>query len=142
MATIAIAPSVDPRLDPNDPRNDPNDPRYRRYPPVGDPRTDPRTGDPNDPRYGRYPGPYRRPGVDIILTPGGREQAGDLSQHEKALVQKDFADKSHSLEPVAALSGRDKFLFFAVGENPANVKGFTLRLPPSIGMPQEIVLKF
>ena len=137
------------RLDQNDPRNDPNDPRYRRYPPV-DPRTDPRNTDPrydpNDPRYRRYPngtyGPYIRSGVDIVLVPGAGGGAGDLSQHEKALVEKDFADKAHSLEPVPPLSGRDKFLYFAVTEKPAGAKGFTLILPQAKGMPTVVVLKF
>lgn len=147
---IGVEPRLDPRLDPNDPRNDPNDPRYRRYPPVVDPRSDPRTTDPgydpNDPRYSRYPngtyGPYIRPGVDIVLSPGIGGGGGDLSQHEKALVEKDFSDKSHSLEPISAMSMRDKFLFFAITEKPGDMKGFTLRLPPGKGMSQEVVLKF
>jgi hypothetical protein len=147
---VGIDPRLDPRLDPNDPRNDPNDPRYGRYPPVVDPRVDPRANDPrydpNDPRYGRYPngtyGPYIRSGVDIVLSPGTGEGGGDLSQHEKALVEKDFSDKSHSLEPISPMSGRDKFLFFTLTDKLADTKGFTLRLPPGKGMLKEVVLKF
>jgi len=141
--TVGVAPRLDPRLDPNDPRNDPNDPRYRRYPPV-DPN-DPRY-DPNDPRNSRNPnrpyGPYIRSGIDIVMIPGSGGDSGDLSRHEKALVEKDFVDKTHSLDPVPASSGRDKFLFFAVPDNPATGKGFTLRMPSGKGMSQEIVLKF
>jgi hypothetical protein len=142
---VSVSPRLDPRIDPNDPRNDPNDPRYPRYPPTTDPRTDPRY-DPNDPRLGRYPngtyGPYIRSGGDVVMIPGGGGGGGDLSQHEKALVEKDFVDKAHVLEPVPPLSGRDKFLYFAFAEKPVNGKDFTLRLPQSKGMPQEIILKF
>jgi hypothetical protein len=142
QGTIGVAPRLDPRLDPTDPRNDPNDPRYRRYPPV-DPN-DPRY-DPNDPRNGRYPNgtrPYVRSGIDIVMIPGSGGDPGDLSRNEKALVEKDFADKSHRQEPIPVATTRDKFLFFAVPDEFTNGKGFTLRVPQGKGMIQEIVLKF
>ncbi len=138
-------PRYDPRLDPRDPRYDPrldpNDPRY-------DPRYDPtRPGyDPNDPRYRRYPngpyGPWSRPGVDVVLAPGGGGGSGDLSQAEKSLAEKDFTDKAHSMEPVAPATGRDKFLYFPVKDLPKTIKGFKLRLPEGKGIAREIVLQF
>ncbi len=141
---VEVAPQArDPRLDPTDPRYDPrldpNDPRY-------DPRYDP-TYNPNDPRMRRYPngtygGPWGRPGVDVVLSPGGGSGSGDLSQHEKALVEKDFVDKAHSLDPVEARSARDKFLFFSIEGTPAVGMGFVLKLPPAKGIPREIILRF
>ncbi len=147
-------PRYDPRVDPTDPRydprQDPNDPRYDpRYDPRGDPRYDPRYPrndpryDPNyDPRYGR-PGysPWGRPGVDVVLNPGGGT-TGDISEYEKALVQKDFSDKAHTPEPLHPSLNRDRFLYFVVPQVPAAGKGYVLRLPAAKGMPQEIVLKF
>jgi len=143
--SVGVSPRLDPRLDPNDPRNDPSDPRYRRYPPV-DPRTDPNDPnyDPTDPRN-RNPnrtGPYIRSGVDIGTIPGVGGSGGDLSQYEKDLVVKDFADKAHSMEPVPASSSRDRFLYFTLPGKPATTKGFVLRLPQSKGMAQEVLLKF
>jgi hypothetical protein len=138
-APVQVAPTLEPRLDPNDPRNNPNDPRYD--PRAADPRYNP-----NDPRYGRYPngtyGPYLRPGVDVVLNPGGGGGSGDLSRFEKSLVEKDFNDKAHTMEPVLPHLGRDKFLYFSFTEKPASVKGFTLRLPQAKGMLQEVVLQF
>ena len=126
-------PRYDPRLDPNDPSYDPTDPRNR---PVNDPRyNDPR----NDPRYGGYP----RPGVDVILNPGsGRGSGGDLSQFEKQLAEKDFNDKAHSTDPIDGSMVRDRFLYFTAKDLPAGGTGFTLRIPKSKGIPEEIVLKF
>jgi hypothetical protein len=139
---VQISPGQrDPRLDPNDPRYDPradpNDPRY-------DPRYDPT--DPTNSRNGRYPNgtydPWYRPGIDVVLNPGGGKSAGDLSQFEKTLVEKDFIDKAHSADPVDAYSTRDKFLYFSIPEKPTAAKGFTLRLPQVKGSGKEIVLKF
>ncbi|HYK89207.1 MAG TPA: hypothetical protein VE398_10580 [Acidobacteriota bacterium] len=126
-------PRYDPRLDPNDPSYDPTDPRNRRY-------NDPRYNDPNyDPRYGGY----GRPG--IIVSPrvggGGRDSAG-ISQFEKQLVEKDFSDKAHSTDPVDGKMIRDRFLYFAMSDRPVTDKGFTLRIPKSKCIPEEIVLKF
>ncbi len=142
---VAVAPNVrdprydrtdpryDPRLDPSDPSYDPTDPRNRRY-------------DPNDPRnrgYGGYNGPWGRPGVDIVLNPGaGGGGGGALSEFEKKLVEKDFQDKAHPPEPILGSLTRDKFLYFSVAQPPASAKGFILRLPPSKGIPQEVLLKF
>ena len=151
---VQVSPNTrDPRLDPTDPRYDPrSDPRDPRYDPRMDPssprydpRYDPRTN-PNDPRLQRNPngtyGPWGRPGVDVVLNPGGGGGGGDLSQFEKSLVEKDFNDKAHSLEPVDPSSGRDKFLFFSFTDKPAGPKGFTLKLPKSKGMTQDVLLKF
>ena len=146
---VQVSPTMgDPRYDPTDPRYDPradprNDPRY-------DPRNDPTSPryDPNDPsntrRYpnGTYGGPWGRPGVDIILNPGGGGVAGDLSQFEKALVEKDFIDKAHSLDPVDASTVRDKFLYFSLPDIPGRATGFKLLLPSATGRAQEIVLQF
>jgi hypothetical protein len=147
-APVEVAPRLDPRLDPNDPRNNPNDPRYD--PRAGDPRRDPRINDPrydpNDPRYGRYPGsgypPYVRSGVDVVLNPGALGGGGDLSRFEQELVEKDFDDKAHTLEPVRPSSVRDKFLYFSFKDLPASTKGFVLRFPAGSGSSQEVVLKF
>jgi hypothetical protein len=139
---VQISPGQrDPRLDPTDPRydprGDPNDPRY-------DPRYDPT--DPTNPRNGRYPDgrydPWYRPGIDVVLNPGGGKGAGDLSQFEKALVEKDFADKAHSLDPIDAASTRDKFLYFSIPERPADVKGFMLKLPQAKSPGKDIIIKF
>ena len=139
----------DPRLDPTDPRYDPRlDPKDPRYDPrvdPSDPRYDPRY-DPTDPRNRRNPNgaydPWYRPGIDVVLNPGGGQGGGDLSQFEKALVEKDFADKTHSPDPVDASSKRDKFLFFSILEKPVDGKGFVLRLPQVKGSGKDIVLKF
>jgi hypothetical protein len=115
---------MDPRgYPPNDPRYDPSDPRSR---PTG---------------RDRYPGGWGQPGVDVILRPGGAG-TGDLSQYEKQLVEKDFSDKAHTNEPVLSSMTRDRFLYFSLKDRPANPKGFTLRLPRSKGIPEEVVLKF
>lgn len=127
-------PRYDPRLDPSDPSYDPTDPRNRRY-------DDPRYGDPRygDPRYGRYP----RPGVDVVLNPrGGGGVAGDLSQFEKQLAEKDFSDKAHSADPIDGSMVRDRFLYFSLKDSTPGDKGFILSLPKSAGFPSEIVLKF
>ena len=78
----------------------------------------------------------------MVLNPGWSKGSGDLSQFEQALVEKDFVDKAHSLDPVDASSTRDKFLYFSIPEKPANGKGFTLRLPQVKGSGKDIVLKF
>jgi hypothetical protein len=121
-------PRYDPRLDPTDPSYDPSDPRVRN--------------DPNIRRNGSYGGPWIRPGVDVILNPGGRSGGGDLSRFEKSLVEKDFSDKAHSAEPVLPSMNRDRFLYFSIKAKPETTKGYTLRLPPAKGFPHEIVLKF
>ncbi len=127
-------PRYDPRLDPNDPSYDPTDPRNRT---INDPRyNDPRYG---DPRYGGYP----RPGVDVVLNPGaGGGGGGDLSQFEKQLVEKDFGDKAHSFDPIDGSMVRDRFLYFTIQAPPAGGKGFTLTIPKSRGIPQDVTLKF
>ncbi len=137
-------PQYDPRLDPNDPSYDPTDPRNRPVndPRYGDPRYDPRYGDPryDDPRYGGYP----RPGVDVIMNPrvGGGGGGGDMSQFEKQLVEKDFDDKAHSTDPIDGSMIRDRFLYFSMKDRPVSTKGFTLRLPKSKGIPEEVILRF
>jgi hypothetical protein len=124
-------PRYDPSLDPNDPRYDPNDPRARR---TGDPRYD---------RRGTYGGPMGTPGVDVVLNPGGGTgDVGDLSQFEKQLVEKDFRDKAHSTQMIQRSLSRDRFLYFSLQNPPSNRNGFTLRVPTSKGIPQEVILKF
>ena len=133
-------PRYDPRLDPTDPRYDPrmdpNDPRYPGNSP-NDPRNDPRS-------RGGYPypgGTWGRPGVDVVLNPGGGS-LGDLSQFEKELVEKDFMDKAHTVEPVLPSLNRDRFLYFLVPGQPGPPKGYVLTLPAGKGLAQEIVLRF
>lgn len=138
--------SVAPRMRTGDPRTDPSDPRY-------DPRLDPNdpSYDPNDPRnrrydnrpYGNYP--WGRPGVDVIMNPGGGAgggSRGDLSQFERQLVEKDFSDKAHSIDPLVASMTRDRFLYFALPGPSSSPKGYILRVPVSKGIPQEVLLKF
>jgi hypothetical protein len=125
-------PRYDPTLDPNDPRYNPNDPRYN----PNDPRNDPR----NDPNGG----PWNRPNTGVVLNPAGGsvDTTGDVSQYEKALVEKDFSDKAHHPEPVLPSYTRDKFLYYSVTEIPASARGYTLRLPAGNGRPEEVVLRF
>jgi hypothetical protein len=122
-------PQYDPRLDPNSPRYDPNDPRNRgQYPPGTYPP-------------GSYPsgGTMGRPG--IVVYPGG---AGgeDLSQFERQLAEKDFSDKAHTTDPIPGSMSRDRFLYFSLEPPRTESKGYTLRLPVSRGIPQEVILKF
>ena len=121
-------PRYDPRLDPNDPSYDPTDPRNRRY---------------DNRPYNT--GPLGQPG-GVILTPGGGTGGGqggyDTSQFEGQLVEKDFVDKAHSADPLVASMTRDRFLYFSVPGQPSSAKGYLLRIPPSKGIPQEIILKF
>lgn len=132
--------AVTPTMRTGDPRRDPTDPNY-------DPRIDPSdpSYDPNDPRTrtgGVYDnGPYMRPGIDVILNPGGGGGSGDLSQFEKQLVEKDFDDKAHTSEPVQPSLSRDRFLFFSVKEVPKSGSGFVLVIPGQGGS-QKIELKF
>jgi hypothetical protein len=128
-------PRYDPRLDPNSPSYDPNDPRNGgRYPPGQYP---PGT------TVGTYPNTYpsggtmRRPG--IVINAGGGE---DLSRFERELAKKDFCDKAHTPEPVPVSMSRDRFLYFSIEAPPAASKGYTLRVPVSKGIPQEIAIKF
>lgn len=139
-ATRNPAAVVSPGMRTGDPRMDPSDPRY-------DPTLDPSrpTYDPNDPRN-RYPGDpryggYGRPGVDVVLSPGGGTDV-DLTEHERALVRKDFEDKTHPAEPLAASMKRDRFLFFSIPEIASSPRGFRLRIPPAKGIPEEVILKF
>ncbi len=139
-ATRNPAAVVSPGMRPGDPRLDPSDPRY-------DPTLDPSrpTYDPNDPRN-RYPGDPRyggwgRPGVDVVLSPGGGTDV-DLTEHEQALVRKDFEDKAHPAEPVAASMKRDRFLYFSIPDIVAGPKGFKLRIPPGKGIAREVILAF
>jgi len=134
--------SVSPSVRSSDPRSDPTDPRY-------DPRRDPNdpSYDPNDPRnrgYGRTGtyGPWSRPGVDVILNPGGAGAGGDLSRFERQLVEKDFRDKAHEPAPILTALPRDKFLYFSHPGPPAGARGFVLRIPPGKGIPEEVVLRF
>ncbi len=128
-------PRYDPRLDPNDPSYDPTDPRNRRY-------NDPRYNDPNyDPRYGGY----GRPGIVLgpqVGGPGGGRESSGTSQFERQLIEKDFSDKAHSTDPIDGMMIRDRFLYFSMSDHPVTSKGFTLRIPKSNGIPEEIVLKF
>lgn len=127
---VAVSPGVhDPRdrSDPTyDPRLDPTDPNY----------------DPNDPRNRRIRGPYMRPGVDVVLNPGGGVGKANLSENEKLLIEKDFRDKAHDPEAVLPSMTRDRFLYFSLKDRPKNGKGFELILPPGRGIPQKIVLRF
>jgi hypothetical protein len=120
-------PRYDPRLDPSDPSYDPTDPSNRRY----DNR--PYSND-----------PWSRPGVDVIMNPGGGGggSRGDLSQFEKQLAEKDFSDKAHSVDPLVASMTRDRFLYFSMPGPSSSTKGYTLRVPPGKGIPQEVVIKF
>lgn len=132
--------AVSPNVRYGDPRYDRTDPRYD---PALDP-TDP-SYDPNDPRNrGRTRGydPRMSTGVDVVLNPGAGGSGGDLSQFEKQLVEKDFQDKTHTSEPILNSLTRDKFLYFSLPDRPSSPRGFTLHLPPSKGIPQEIILKF
>lgn len=123
----------DPRLDPSDPRYDPTlDPSRPTYDP-----NDPRNRYPGDPRYGGY----GRPGVDVVLSPGGGTDV-DLTEHEQALVRKDFEDKAHPAEPLTPSLKRDRFLFFSTPEIIAGPKGFKLRIPPGKGIPEQVILTF
>jgi hypothetical protein len=125
-------PRYDPRLDPTDPSYDPNDPGNRGN---GDPRY-------NDPRYDPRYGGYGRPGVDVILNPrvgGGGEST---SRFEKQVIAKDFSDKAHTSDPVDGMMIRDRFLYFSLKDRPATEHGFTLRIPKSKGIPQEVTLIF
>jgi hypothetical protein len=134
-------PRYDPRLDPNSPSYDPNDPRNTgRYPPG---QTPPGTYPPGT-TPGTYPtttypsgGTYGRPGV-VINTGGGE----DLSKFERALAEKDFLDKAHTAEPVPVSMSRDRFLYFSMEAPQAASKGYTLHVPVSKGIPQEIAIKF
>jgi hypothetical protein len=130
--------TVSPTVRSGDPRSDPSDPRY-------DPRYDPtRPGyDPNDPRVrrdGRH-APWYRPGVDVVLSPGGGS-VGDVTQFEKALVEKDFEDKAHPFTPIPRNSNRDKFIYFSMADAPKTPSAFILRLPRGKGIPEPIELKF
>jgi hypothetical protein len=135
-------PRYDPRLDPNSPSYDPNDPRNAgQYPPGSyPPGTVP----------GTYPGSYptgsyptgRSLGIPgIVLTPGGNGGL-DLSQVERQLAEKDFSDKAHTSEPVLGSMTRDRFLYFAIPEKLSATTGYTLRIPPDKGIPEEVILKF
>jgi hypothetical protein len=140
-APVGVRPSTPPTY--GDPRSDPSDPRY-------DPRMDPNdpTYDPSDPRNrtaGRRPGygPWSRPGVDVVLNPGaGGGSSADLSRFEKAMVEKDFNDKTHQPDPLVAGMARDRFIFFSLADRPPGPRGFILRLPPGRGIPGELVLRF
>lgn len=135
--------AVSPSIRTGDPRYDPSDPRY-------DPRMDPTdpSYDPNDPRNRRYGrngpyGPYIRPGIDVVLNPGASGGGGgDLSQFERQLVEKDFDQKAHAPEPILSSLTRDRFLYFSIPNPGRNPSGFILKIPPSKGIPQEIILKF
>lgn len=134
---VRVAPdtgTIDPRIDRTDPRYDPRmDPSDPRYDPT----------DPRNQGYGRRPygtDPIYRPGVQVILNPGGGgDNYGNLSGQ---LIEKDFVDKAHSADPIPPSMIRDKFLYFSLSNRPASSKGFMLRLPQGKGLPQAINLKF
>ncbi len=65
-----------------------------------------------------------------------------MTQFEKQLVEKDFNDKAHTTDPIEPSTTRDRFLFFTMKDRPATVHGFTLRLPKSKGISEEVVVKF
>jgi hypothetical protein len=151
-------PQYDPRLDPNNPRYDPTDPRNRgQYPPGSNPggtntgtyppstyppgSNPPGSRPPGTSLPGTYPTGTRQGIPGVILTPGGGG-GGDLSQFERQLAEKDFSDKAHTTDPVPVSTNRDRFLYFSVRSKPAAEKEYTLRLPISKGIPQEVVLKF
>ncbi len=73
---------------------------------------------------------------------GGGGGGGDMSQFEKQLVEKDFDDKAHSTDPIDGSMIRDRFLYFSMKDRPVSTKGFTLRLPKSKGIPEEVILRF
>jgi hypothetical protein len=128
--------AVTPTMRRSDPRTDRTDPRY-------DPRYDPTSPqyDPNDPRVrqdGRYRGYY--PSIDVVLSPGGGG-VGDVTQFERALVEKDFEDKAHPFTPVPRNANRDKFIYFSMTDPPEKPTGFTLRLSAGEGT-QPVVLQF
>ncbi len=123
------------------PDGDPRDPTNPGYDPRRDPRRNP-TYDPRQPGSGGYD-PWGRPSVDIVFNPGGGTvSTGDLSPYEKALVEKDFADKCHSGSPILAPLTRDRFLYFLVPETPVTSGSWTLRLGPGKGIGREVVLQF
>jgi len=152
LEVLAAASDVQKKLPPiavgpaqrtNDPRRDPRDPRYDPTLDPNDPRFDP--NDPrNDPHNDPYGGTWNRTNPGVILNPGSGTTGtvGDVSQYEKTLVEKDFADKAHNSDPVLPSFTRDKFLYFSVKEIPASTRGYTLRLPPGNGRPEEVVLRF
>jgi len=47
-----------------------------------------------------------------------------------------------TLEPVPVSMSRDRFLYFSIEAPPATSKEYTLRVPVSKGIPQEIAIKF
>ncbi len=134
-------PRYDPRLDPNNPGYDPNDPRNKgQYPPgTYPPQPYPPGTTPSTYPTATYPsgGTYGRPG--IIINTGGGE---DLSKFERELAKKDFDDKAHTREPVPASMSRDRFLYFSIEAPPGISKGYTLRIPVSKGIPEEVTIKF
>ena len=136
-------PRYDPRMDPNSPSYDPSDPRNRgQYPPGSYPgSTTPGTYPPGTYPPGSYPTGGRQGIPGVILNPGGGG-GGDLSQFERQLAEKDFSDKAHTSDPVPSSTSRDRFLYFSMPSKPAADKGYTLRLPISKGIPQEVILKF
>ncbi|MBN1570928.1 MAG: hypothetical protein JXA73_24020 [Acidobacteria bacterium] len=123
----------------NDPRRDPTDPNY-------DPRLDPSNPNhdpnchPNSPcdKMSRRSRLLPAPGVHVDVNPYGSE-FGTLSEK---LIEKNSGDKAHSADPILPSTVRDKFLFFALPNRPAGVKGFELHLPQGNGIPQPITLKF
>jgi hypothetical protein len=77
----------------------------------------------------------------VVLSPGGGG-GGDVTQFEKALVEKDFQDKAHPAKPVPRNSNRDKFIYFSMTDPPKKPTGFILRIPAGPGQSEPIVFKF
>jgi len=59
-------------------------------------------------------------GPGIILSPGGGGGGSDLTQYEHQLVEKDFMDKSHTLETSPAVSIPGQVFIFSTGSTGAN----------------------
>lgn len=119
--TDKTSPNYDPRLDPSDPRYDPYDPR-------------------NTGRNRGYNDPRIIPGVDVILNPSGG--GGNDDEISGRLIEKDFADKAHTEDPIPSSLRRDRFLYFSITDRPKGINGFELRLPKGKGVSQDVVLIF
>jgi hypothetical protein len=110
----------------------PTNPRLDRTSPNYDPRLDPA-----DPSADSRRSSARAPGVDVVLNP----DRGNTSISAQ-LIEKDFENKAYVEDPIAPSMTRDRFLYFSIGNLPANPKGFELHLPSGQGLPGPTILKF